>query len=108
MNRMKKFTKCHIKPKIFLFKCSLIVYNRIQKKERRQTEMKITNLQTGDIYFGEKDQILIDVLNQNNLFITAPCGGKGICGKCKLQLLPADTPVSPQDIKLLKIGRAHV
>ena len=63
--------------------------------------MKITNLQTGDIYFGEKDQILIDVLNQNNLFITAPCGGKGICGKCKLQLLPADTPVLPQDIKLL-------
>lgn len=63
--------------------------------------MKITNLQTGDIYFGEKDQMLIDVLNQNNLFITAPCGGKGICGKCKLQLLPADTPVSPQDLKLL-------
>ena len=63
--------------------------------------MKITNLQTGEIYFGKKDQLLIDILNQNNLFVSAPCGGKGICGKCKVQILPADAPVSPQDIKLL-------
>ena len=31
--------------------------------------------------------ILMDVFHQNNIYIEAPCGGKGICGKCKVRVL---------------------
>lgn len=34
----------------------------------------------------EKNSNLMDVFHRNNLFIEAPCGGKGICGKCKVRL----------------------
>ncbi len=31
--------------------------------------------------------ILMEVFHQNGIFIEAPCGGKGICGKCKVRIL---------------------
>lgn len=30
---------------------------------------------------------LVDVLRKNGVFFSAPCGGKGTCGKCKVKLL---------------------
>lgn len=63
--------------------------------------MKITNLKTGEVCFGEKGQLLSEVLCRHHLFLSAPCGGMGTCGKCKIALLPTDTPVSPQDLRLL-------
>jgi len=29
---------------------------------------------------------LMDIFRQNNIYIEAPCGGKGICGKCKVRV----------------------
>jgi uncharacterized 2Fe-2S/4Fe-4S cluster protein (DUF4445 family) len=45
---------------------------------------------------GEPDQELVIKPNENllqalisaGIFITAPCGGNGLCGKCKIKLLP--------------------
>ena len=35
---------------------------------------------------AEHNEILLDVLRRNGLIITAPCGGKGTCGKCRVRL----------------------
>ena len=39
---------------------------------------------------AEHNEILLDVLRRNGLIVTAPCGGKGICGKCMVTLLSPD------------------
>ena len=41
------------------------------------------------LHAAEKE-ILLDVLRRNGLIVTAPCGGKGICGKCMVTLLDPD------------------
>ncbi len=63
--------------------------------------MHVTNLQTGEQYCAKAGQSLMELLRQNHIFPPAPCGGKGHCGKCKIRLFPADTPVSQQDSKHL-------
>lgn len=35
---------------------------------------------------AEPGQILLDILRQNGLSISAPCGGNGTCGKCRVTL----------------------
>lgn len=37
-------------------------------------------------FFCDSGAALLDVLNENNIFIDAPCGGKGTCGKCKVKV----------------------
>ena len=37
-----------------------------------------------------ENEILLDVLRRNGLIVTAPCGGKGICGKCMVTLVEPD------------------
>lgn len=41
-------------------------------------------------FHAEHNEILLDVLRRNGLIVTAPCGGKGICGKCMVTLLEED------------------
>ena len=40
--------------------------------------------------YAAENEILLDVLRRNGLIVTAPCGGKGICGKCMVTLLAPD------------------
>ena len=35
---------------------------------------------------------LLDVLVKNGLSTDSPCGGKGTCGKCKVQIISGDLP----------------
>ena len=41
-------------------------------------------------FHADHNEILLDVLRRNGLIVTAPCGGKGICGKCMVTLLAPD------------------
>ncbi|MDY3919044.1 MAG: ASKHA domain-containing protein [Candidatus Limivivens sp.] len=45
---------------------------------------------------------ILDALIRNEIYVSAACGGKGKCGKCKIQLLAGSLPVTPGDQKKLK------
>ncbi|RMG03070.1 MAG: DUF4445 domain-containing protein, partial [Nitrospirae bacterium] len=51
--------------------------------------MKIT-LADGRVIKGNKKNSLLDTLQANGIFLTASCGGKGTCGKCRIELLEGD------------------
>ncbi len=44
------------------------------------------SLQVLQIIQGKKGENILDVLRQNHCFVDAPCGGKKVCGKCKIQV----------------------
>ncbi|MEE1026696.1 MAG: 2Fe-2S iron-sulfur cluster-binding protein, partial [Acutalibacteraceae bacterium] len=50
---------------------------------------KITVLPENRIITAEKNSCLSHVLIQNGISISAPCGGNGKCGKCKVKLIKA-------------------
>ncbi|HZJ83079.1 MAG TPA: ASKHA domain-containing protein [Clostridia bacterium] len=39
---------------------------------------------------GDIGSTLMDIFHDNNIYIEAPCGGKGICGKCKVKIIDGD------------------
>lgn len=40
---------------------------------------------------------LLDLLTQNGIYVSAPCGGGGRCGKCKVRFVEGDTPDTAED-----------
>lgn len=45
---------------------------------------KITVLPYNKIVYALRDELLYDVLIKNGFKINAPCGGNGVCGKCRV------------------------
>ncbi|MGC4020322.1 MAG: ASKHA domain-containing protein [Muricomes sp.] len=59
--------------------------------------------QTGKSIFCSESDNLMQVLLDNGVFVDNPCGGKGLCGKCKVKVLSGAAPVmSDTEKKLLK------
>ena len=50
-------------------------------------EVKVTILPNGEQISATLGEKLLDVLARTKYLITASCGGKGTCGKCKVKLL---------------------
>lgn len=48
-------------------------------------------------------QHLLEAMVQQGLFVQSPCGGTGKCGKCKVQLVEGNLPITPQDGVLLTV-----
>lgn len=46
-------------------------------------------------------QSLLKALGENGIFLTAPCGGLGSCGKCRIQIIEGYIPASDWDQKHL-------
>ena len=44
---------------------------------------------------------IYESLTRHNIYLTVPCGGKGICGKCRIQLLEGNLNVTKADYKNL-------
>lgn len=40
---------------------------------------------------------LMDVFRKNNIYVEAPCGGRGICGKCKVRILKGEVSAISHD-----------
>ena len=45
--------------------------------------MKIT-LSTGRVIETKEGESILESLKQAGIFLTSSCGGKGVCGKCKI------------------------
>lgn len=46
---------------------------------------------------SSKDLSILSLLHENDIYISAPCGGRGTCGKCKIKVLKGNLQVSKQD-----------
>ncbi|MGI5852523.1 MAG: 2Fe-2S iron-sulfur cluster-binding protein, partial [Caldicoprobacterales bacterium] len=51
----------------------------------------------GENLICSKGSTLMDVFHKGNIYIDAPCGGKGICGKCKVIILRGQVSEISQD-----------
>lgn len=49
----------------------------------------------------EKESIMNALLRQG-IYVSAVCGGRGTCGKCRIQVVEGELPVTPSDRKKLK------
>jgi uncharacterized 2Fe-2S/4Fe-4S cluster protein (DUF4445 family) len=68
-----------------------------------QITVTITVLRGKDSYQFEckNNESLLSVMLKNKLYLSAYCGGKGTCGKCKVQLIKGTLEVSVPDQKKL-------
>lgn len=44
---------------------------------------------------------VLQALTENKIYLTSPCGGKGICGKCKIRLVKGTLPITEADSRVL-------
>lgn len=56
---------------------------------------------TGESFEIRTDENLLESLKKNNIFLNASCGGKGICGKCKIKINSGEYKLKAKS-KLLK------
>ena len=94
---------------IFLLKENSKVFNLAQDcsscpdlncKVRKTGSIAITvEAKETNVVFGEMGKSILEILQKNGVAIPAPCGGKGICGKCKVWVIEGQIPPSKEDIK---------
>lgn len=48
---------------------------------------------------GRKDQTLMEILKEHDIFLSAVCAGRGTCGKCRIKVLKGDVNPSDADRK---------
>lgn len=46
---------------------------------------------------GKKDQTIMEVLKEHNIFLSAVCAGRGTCGKCRIRVLEGEVKPSGED-----------
>ena len=51
---------------------------------------------------AEKGRTVFEVLKEHGKYFSAFCGGKGTCGKCRIQILGGSVPVTEQDRKFFR------
>lgn len=68
---------------------------------RNGGSMKLTVLgQTEQTLTGEEGRSMLDVLLEGGIYISAPCGGNGRCGKCRVQLVDGECAPSSEDLEV--------
>lgn len=54
---------------------------------------------------GKKGSSLLDTLIRNDVYISAACGGKGRCGKCKVRMAAGATKATEADLQFFDEGQ---
>lgn len=80
-------------------KCSNTECGLRQKKElsiciNSATEQEVKRLTAA------KGDNLLEILRKNGIFVSADCGGKGVCGKCKVLVTEGELPITVEDKKI--------
>ena len=60
-------------------------------------ELKIRGDQQEVIMAFQEGQTVHEILRGNGTYQSAPCGGRGICGKCKIRVLEGELAITEQD-----------
>lgn len=55
-----------------------------------------------ETFLCEKGKTILDALKENGKYFSAFCGGKGTCGKCRIQVVKGSLPITTSDRKIFK------
>lgn len=64
-----------------------------------EPEIQVTTEQETKKFFMKKGESLMEALLREGVYLSAPCGGNGRCGKCGVQVLKGKAPVTGEDEK---------
>ncbi len=62
--------------------------------------MKIYGKKTTEISITKKSKVS-ELLSENNIYMPAQCGGRGVCGKCRIKVKSGTLPITDADRKCL-------
>ena len=71
-------------------------------KIRKKTKVNIKVL-TGEelsLFECRENESILDAMIRQGQYVSAVCGGRGTCGKCKIQLLKGKLDITPQDMDI--------
>lgn len=73
--------------------------DRLDCKMRNIPPVQITVKSDGreQVLTMKKGESLMELLLREGYYISAVCGGRGRCGKCKVKVLEGSCPISPED-----------
>lgn len=73
---------------------------------RKSSPKKITVLlgESKREIFVLENQSLMDALIDNEIYVPAICGGRGTCGKCKVNVIDGNVPITQEDKKFFSEG----
>ena len=54
--------------------------------------------------FDQNNHTLAELLQKQQIFLDAPCGGKGVCGRCKVRFLEGAPEAAKQETEILTPG----
>lgn len=74
----------------------------IHCKSRKVEPVKITVLGKGEnrIILCKEEESILQALNENGIFMSAVCAGRGICGKCRIRVMEGSVEPSKEDWKI--------
>lgn len=74
-----------------------ILAGSLGSKRGGNMELKIIENQREVMIAFEEGQTVHEIMKRNGTYQSAPCGGRGICGKCKIHVLDGELPITEQD-----------
>jgi len=63
-------------------------------------EIKVIRLEKEQVFEGKPEETLLSQLREQGIYISAACGGKGRCGKCKVRMITGATEPTEADREL--------
>ena len=77
--------------------CSICLNKDCKQREESKIAITVKEGEEATVITGKRGESLWQILQNNDFQITAPCGGIGICGKCKVRIWEGDLIVTKED-----------
>ncbi len=79
---------------------SILLLEPISATVYEECGMNITVVREGREYMfqGDESSSLLEQLRSQKLYVSAACGGRGTCGKCKVRMMSGAQEPSKEDI----------
>ena len=77
--------------------CSTCLNKDCKLREESKIAITVRDGKETTVITGKRGESLLQILQNNDFQITAPCGGIGICGKCKVRVWEGDLIITKED-----------